>query len=103
MDEPEPLRDGAAADVAGGAGDGEAVEIQRGKGVINEHAAARGDQAAPLMLLGEPIAEGRIPVLPVDAMITGDAGDAAVEENRRLDVAIAPGLLCHVLQEAAGI
>lgn len=103
VDETEPWWNGAAARIARGAGDDEAVEIERGEGVIDERLATRGDEALALLRRGDPISESGIAVLPVDAVIARYTDDAAIEKNGGVNVVIGLRLLHDFGEKLAGV
>src|SRR3954469_25863885 len=73
--EPEPLRDRAAADVVGRRADLDAVQLPAVEGVLDERADRRGHDPAALMALGQPVADARVAMAPVDAVVADRADD----------------------------
>ena len=102
-DETEARWNGATARVFRGAGDGEPMEIQSGKRVIHQHLAARGREPVALVYSRKPVAERRTAIQPINAVIAGNPDDAAIEQDRRLDVVIVFRLLHHIGDELPDI
>ena len=85
---PEPLADRAAASVADRGPDLDPVQVPFGEGVTDQRRHRPRRQAAPLRRLGEPVADRRPPVHPVDAVVAEDAGQGAVDDERGLKAVV---------------
>ena len=71
------LRDGLAFLVIDGAVDIDSVELELGKGVVDECTARFGHNAVALKSFGEPITGPTDLVLPIDTVVSDDAGNLA--------------------------
>lgn len=91
--EAEAFGDGAAAEVFGGAFDGDAVEFPFFEGVRDEEAAAVGHDALSLMGFIEPIGEDEGAVGPVNVEVADHAAKFFLEPDAGEDAAGDEGLL----------
>jgi hypothetical protein len=97
----EALGDGAAAVVAGGAVDDRAVQLPAGEDVVEQGPAAAGHDALALRRLGEPVAELRLAVDPVDVVEADAADDRSPEPDAGAEAVVARRLLEAAADEGA--